>query len=741
MMFALCVLAQTQVGYVKTPGRINGKNRVPGKGLTDALVRTQDRSIVVKNSNGSFSFPVPSRHYVIKAVEKKGYQLVDADVAPKSYDYSSAPIYLIMETPDQMAANKLKTERTLRSKLNKRLQQKEAEIDALKEQNRITQEQYLKVLQQLYDQQESDEHLIGEMAAYYSRIDYDLLDDFNTQVSEFILDGELARADSLLRSKGDIDERIRQLNRHHDANVQMREQLKKSENVERVDREDLARDCFSFFWRFALDNQSDSAMKYIESRASLDATNCQWQADAGSYLMQQGFAAKAGEYFDRALLTARQLAQEAPEQYEPLLARTLNNIGLLYSDADDLATAEPLFAESQELFYRLAQDDPDTYLPQVASSKNNMAVLYSGSAARADKVERLLLEALEIYQTLSASGSDYYSSLAAKIMNNLGLLYEQRNNGAGSEQMYLQALNLYRQLDDTSNDYSADYAATLTNLSALYFNNGTNGNEVLRYLNESIDVYRRLAVDDPRQFAPMLAVALNDISVCDFSMNRQQEGEQALTEALDIYRGLVDKSPDRYLPMLAKGLYEQGVRSFRYKNLEKSESLFSESLQDYKELSIRDEAKYLPQVAKLLRNLASVCDMRQRWAEAEQFYQEELVINRKLADKMPSEYKSHLARNLGNLSNHAILVKDFAQAVEYARAGLAIDDSRLFIQANLAAALLFKGEQEPAMAIYRKYKKELRDTFLDDFRQFEALGIIPQEAQQAVKTIKQFINQ
>ena len=84
---------------------------------------------------------------------------------------------------------------------------------------------------------------------------------------------------------------------------------------------------------------------------------------------------------------------------------------------------------------------------------------------------------------------------------------------------------------------------------------------------------------------------------------------------------------------------------------------------------------------------------------------------------------------------------DFDKAIEYARQGLALDESRLFIQANLAAALLFKGEQEPAMAIYRKYKKELRDTFLDDFRQFEALGIIPQEAQQAVKTIKQFINQ
>jgi tetratricopeptide (TPR) repeat protein len=149
----------------------------------------------------------------------------------------------------------------------------------------------------------------------------------------------------------------------------------------------------------------------------------------------------------------------------------------------------------------------------------------------------------------------------------------------------------------------------------------------------------------------------------------------------------------------------------------------------------------LPEVAKLLRNLATVCDKRQQWDKAGKLYEEELSINQTLASSFPEEYTSHVARTYGNLSNHAILIKDFDKAIEYARQGLALDESRLFIQANLAAALLFKGEQEPAMAIYRKYKKELRDTFLDDFRQFEALGIIPQEAQQAVKTIKQFINQ
>ena len=684
-------MAQSQTGYVKTRGRIVNGKVVAGQGLTGATVHVKGRaSVLVKNSNGSFSFPVTTKQFVIESVNKKGYQLVDADAAPKTYVHSPAPIYLVMETPSQLMEDKLAAERKLRRTLTKRLQQREDELASLKEQNRITQEQYNATMQQLYDQQESNEALVREMADYYSRIDYDQIDEFNARVSEFILAGDLAKADSLLRSKGDIDERIRKLNEHHDANVQARETLEKSEQAEQFSREDLAQDCFSFFRRFALDNEPDSALCYIEKRAALDSTNCQWQADAGSYLQKRGMTRQASQYYDMALKAARKMAADHPELYEPLLAKTLNNIALLYTETADVAAAEPLFQESLALFKRLSSTDESTYSPYVASTLNNN-----------DETGR----------------------------------YED------SEQTYLKALDLYGKLDQNTHAYDADYAATLNNLSALYFKDGTRLYDSHELLVEALDIYRRLAADDAQHYSPLLAVALNNLSVQEFAMNDKEQGEQAFMESLDIYRAMVKDSPRSYLPILAKGLYDQAIRYYQNDDMEKSEALFQESLDAYRTLGSLNGNTYLPEVAKLLRNLATVCDKRQQWDKAGKMYEEELSINQTLASSFPGEYTSHVARAYGNLSNHAILIKDFDKAIEYARKGLALDESRLFIQANLAAALLFKGEQEPAMAIYRKYKKELRDTFLDDFRQFEALGIIPQEAQQAVKTIKQFINQ
>lgn len=733
-------MAQSQKGFVKTRGRIVNGKVVAGQGLTGATVHVKGRaSVLVKNSNGSFSFPVTTKQFVIESVNKKGYQLVDADAAPKTYVHSPAPIYLVMETPSQLMEDKLEAERKLRRTLTKRLQQREDELEALKEQNRITQEQYNATMQQLYDQQESNEALVREMAEYYSRIDYDQIDEFNTRVSEFILAGDLAKADSLLRSKGDIDERIRKLNEHHNANVQARETLEKSEQAEQFSREDLAQDCFSFFRRFALDNKPDSALCYIEKRAALDSTNCQWQADAGSYLQKRGMTRQARKYYDRALKAARKMAADNPELYEPLLAKTLNNIALLYTQTADVAAAEPLFQESLALFKRLSSTDESTYSPYVASTLNNMAVLYSGNIDNASRVEQLLQETLSIY--MLQDNVETFSPAVASIWNNLALLYDETGRYEDSEQMYLKALDLYGQLGQNTRAYDADYAATLNNLSALYFKDGSRLFDSHELLVEALDIYRRLAAVDAQQYSPPLAVALNNLSVQEFAMNHKEQGEQAFMESLDIYRAMVKDSPRSYLPILAKGLYDQAIRYYQNDDMEKSEALFQESLDAYRTLGSLNGNAYLPEVAKLLRNLATVCDKRQQWDKAGKLYEEELSINQTLASSFPEEYTSHVARTYGNLSNHAILIKDFDKAIEYARQGLALDESRLFIQANLAAALLFKGEQEPAMAIYRKYKKELRDTFLDDFRQFEALGIIPQEAQQAVKTIKQFINQ
>ena len=130
LMLGIMLSAQTQQGYVKTKGRmVNGK-LVPGQGLKGATVSVKGRTaMLVKANDGAFSFPVPEKQFRLDSVRKKGYQPVDMEACPRTYNYSGNPIYIVMETPDQQLQDKLAAERKIRRNLQKLLQDKEDEIE------------------------------------------------------------------------------------------------------------------------------------------------------------------------------------------------------------------------------------------------------------------------------------------------------------------------------------------------------------------------------------------------------------------------------------------------------------------------------------------------------------------------------------------------------------------------------------------------------------------------------------
>ena len=286
LLLTLCAAAQTQQGYVKTKGRlINGKV-VAGQRIAGATVQVKGHNALVSKSDGAFSFPIPSSKFTIQSVKKQGFVLADPEVLSKQYSYSSNPLILVLEIPLQRMEDKLATERKLRKTLSRQLQQHEDEIERLREQNKLTEEQYHKALQDLYAEQGRSLNLVSQMAERYSKIDFDQLDEFNRNVSECIIEGRLSEADSLIKSKGDIIVRIDTYNKHHEANVQARKQLEDSEAMELKDREDLAQDCYNQFLIYKLQHRPDSAAYYIEQRVMLDTTNVDWLYEAACYLKE-----------------------------------------------------------------------------------------------------------------------------------------------------------------------------------------------------------------------------------------------------------------------------------------------------------------------------------------------------------------------------------------------------------------------------------------------------------------------
>lgn len=740
---ALMGIAQTQQGYVKTKGRRTNKGTVAGSPLSGASIQVKGKNTAVSTASGKFSIPITMGKFYLQSVKKSGYVLIDPDILLKSYNYSANPLVIVMETPEQKSDDIMSAERKIRRTLQRQIDAKEDHIEELMEQNKITEQQYREAMQALHEEQQRNGDLISEMAERYAQLDYDQMDEFNQQVNDLILEGLLTQADSLLRTKGDVDARIAEVQREEEAqNAERLELQRRQQNLEaslegtKAKKNDIAQDCYNYFKKFVLEMQHDSALHYIEKRASIDPHNSHWQFDAASYCQKRGLTQKADAYYQKVLQEIRRLSSDNPEEYEPELAWTLNNAALLASRQPHDTRAAGYFQEAIGIFDRLAETNPQIFQPYLASALNNLALHYSNNNAL-DQCEPLFQEALGIYWQFAQEDAKAYIPRVAAVLNNLALLYDQEQQFDKSEEYYQQALGIYSRLAETSpKTYNPDVATTLNNLSALYYRNGQNGEQPLT---QALEIYRQLEEDDPQLYGPQLAALLHNLSVQYYGEGRDDEAEEACSQSLDIYRKVIGNGGSEYKPELARRLYDHAIRLYKDDQFEQSEPLFKESLSLYRELALIDPAAYQAEVPKVLRNLATTYDNMNRMAEGEKMYQEELDINLALAQQEPSRYKADVARSYGNLSNHAMLMKDFNKAIELANKGLAIDDSKIFIQTNLAAAYLCLGETARAEEIYSRYKSQLHDMFLDDLEVFTTLGIIPKERLADVQRIRHLL--
>ena len=455
LMLSVMLTAQTQQGYVKTKGRmVNGK-LVPGQGLRGATVSIKGRTAVLVNADdGAFSFPVSESMFRVDSVRKKGYQLVDMDAIGKSYKPSANPLYIVMETPEQQLQDKLNAERKIRRNLQKQLQSKEDEIEALREANKISQEEYQATLLKIYEEQESNEQLIADMAKRYSELDYDQLDEFYRQVSLFIEDGELVKADSMLRSRGDIKAQVNTIIQRGQTLQKEREKLQQAEAVQRADIEEASKRCHSFYETFYLQHQNDSAAHYLLLRAQLDSTNVEAQNEVAKFLVE--FLSefdKATPYYQTAM---RQAKLQYGEKCE-WVATILYNTGMVHYYRSELPEALEDFNQAKEIYSEILGDNH----PEVATMINAIGLIHNSLGDYQTALD-YFLQCAEIRK--AALGENHFEVAAA--YNNIGHIYAVLRDFSKAMEYQKKSLEIKKKLLG-ENDPSL--AITHSNIGTIFY--------------------------------------------------------------------------------------------------------------------------------------------------------------------------------------------------------------------------------------------------------------------------------
>ena len=344
----------------------------------------------------------------------------------------------------------------------------------------------------------------------------------------------------------------------------------------------------------------------------------------------------------------QRLAAISPYAYEPDLATTQNNLGLLYSDTQCYGESEEMYLSAVEIYQRLSVVDPRVYEPYLATTQNNLGLLYRDTQ-RYGESEEMYLSAVEIYQRLSVVNPQVYEPDLARAQNNLGLLYSDTQRYGESEEMYLSALEIFRELTVANPQaYDPDLARTRNNLGNLYRDTQRYGESEEMYLS-AVEIYQRLSVANPQVYELDLARAQNNLGNLYRDTQRYKESEEMYLSALEIYRRLAAANPLVYEPDLAMVQNNLGLLYSDIQRYEESEEMHLSAVEIYQRLTIVNPQVYEPDLAMAQSNLGTLYKDTRRYEDSEKLCLSAMEIRRRLAAANPQVYEPDLAMTQYNL--------------------------------------------------------------------------------------------
>ena len=225
----------------------------------------------------------------------------------------------------------------------------------------------------------------------------------------------------------------------------------------------------------------------------------------------------------------QRLAAISPYAYEPDLAGTQNNLGVLYNNTQRYKESEKMYLSALKICQRLTAANPQVYEPDLAMTQNNLGLLYS-DIRRYEESEEMHLSAVEIYQRLTIVNPQVYEPDLAMAQSNLGTLYKDTRRYEDSEKLCLSAMEIRRRLAAANPQvYEPDLADTQYNLGCLYYNIQRYEDSEEMYLS-ALEVYQRLTAVNPQVYEPYLVRACNNLSFLFLAQGNFEEAERYARE-------------------------------------------------------------------------------------------------------------------------------------------------------------------------------------------------------------------
>ena len=440
----------------------------------------------------------------------------------------------------------------------------------------------------------------------------------------------------------------------------------------------------------------------------------------------------------KALLINEQQAKEHKNAYELDLAISYTNLAILYRYTHRYIESENMHKAVIQIYEQLAKVNPSVYDSYLANSYFTLANLYSDTH-RYIESENMHKAAILIYEQLAKGNPNVYDSYLAGSYFTLANLYSDTYRYIESENMHKAVIQIYEQLAKVSprvyDSYLADSYFTLAKLysDTHRFKEGEDMHKAAIAIRES------LTKENPNVYSQYLAASYYNLAILYYNSKCFKESEEMYKEAMLIYEKLYESNPQLYQKRLSENYYWLGILMVKNNKYHDAIIQFECSLKlcNNIEKAGNDLSLYVSSLGYLVDLYSNEKDYTKAFS-----YNEVLLPLLKVNyEENAQDWKTEYYNKELNQSFYANLLGKFKEGEQYSLEAIKIYSTQYLAYTNLAAAILLQGRFEEAEKLYREYKAEFKDNFIDDFAEFERLGVIPEEHKADVERIKAILNE
>lgn len=433
------------------------------------------------------------------------------------------------------------------------------------------------------------------------------------------------------------------------------------------------------------------------------------------------------------------------EDYAIFYVHVLNNLGTIYVYLQDKSAAELLLSEGIKLYDKLKAEDKNVEL--YCALRLNLANAYRGT----ENVKLAIKYYNEVIKLYEKDNSEKGDLAKAKAYYNCALVYNEAGDSVNTRDCFEKTVKLFKSLSEKVPNKYIDLNLMNYNAYATFemdYNNNEHAKELLLESKKLID---KISPRDNYLYAKSILEFYDLLILAQF---KALDKGITILHTCDLLKKEVDELelnyPNEFKIKYAL-VYDYYAQAYEIlKDTIMMEKYLIAGNEVYESVIInqdKNSTDYYYEFANYLDFLADFYVSNNKIEKAIETHLKAIPIWERILENNPKEYKTRLSKVYGDLSFRYILIKKYREAEEAAMKGLFFDENQVWINTNLAPAILYQGRFTEAKELYTKLKnveyksgdeiRVFKTVFLKDFEEFKSAGIESKDMEEIILLLKE----